>query len=84
MPLLPGFDITGFGDARLNGAEASILSKTMPHVSIVLLTLYQNISGPSLASAIGVKAVLDKTEGLDKLVACACSLLKIESAPESA
>jgi DNA-binding NarL/FixJ family response regulator len=70
---------------RMNGAEAaSILSQTMPDVPIVLLTLYQNMLGSALASAVGVKAVLDKTEGLDKLVACVRSLLKIESAPESA
>src|SRR5260221_6725730 len=69
---------------RMNGAEAaSILSQTMPDVPIVLLTLYQNMLGSALASAVGVKAVLDKTEGLDKLVACVRSLLKIESTPES-
>jgi DNA-binding NarL/FixJ family response regulator len=63
---------------RMNGAEAaSILSQTMPDVPIVLLTLYQNMLGSALASAVGVKAVLDKTEGLDKLVACVRSLLKI-------
>jgi two-component system, OmpR family, response regulator MprA len=67
---------------RMNGAEAaSILSTTMPDVPIVLLTLYQNILGSALAAAVGVKAVLDKTEGLDKLVACVRSLLN--SAPES-
>ena len=70
---------------RMNGVEAaSVLNQTMPRVPILLLTLYQNLVGPSLASAIGVKAVLDKTDGLDKLVACVRSLLKIESAPESA
>ena len=67
---------------RMNGAEtASILSTTMPEVPIVLLTLYQNILGSALAAAVGVKAVLDKTEGLDKLVTCVRSLLN--SAPES-
>jgi DNA-binding NarL/FixJ family response regulator len=56
---------------RMNGAEAaSILSTTMPDVPIVLLTLYQNILGSTLAAAVGVKAVLDKTEGPDKLVTC--------------
>ncbi len=48
----------------------------------VLLTLYKNVLGSALASAVGVKAIIDKTEGLDKLVACVRSLLKIESAPE--
>jgi DNA-binding NarL/FixJ family response regulator len=62
---------------RMNGAEAaSVLSKMMPNVPVVLLTLYQNILGPTLAAAVGVKAVLDKTEGLDKLVACVRSLLQ--------
>ena len=66
---------------RMNGAEtASILSTTMPEVPIVLLTLYQNILGSALAAAVGVKAVLDKTEGLDKLVTCVRSLLN--PAPE--
>ena len=61
---------------RMNGAEAaSILSTTMPDVPIVLLTIYQNILGSALAAAVGVKAVLDKTEGLDKLVTCVRSLL---------
>jgi DNA-binding NarL/FixJ family response regulator len=62
---------------RMNGAEAaSILNQTMPDVPIVLLTLYLNVLGPALASAIGIKAVVDKTEGLDKLVACVRSLLQ--------
>ncbi len=70
---------------RMNGAEAaSILSQTMPDVPIVLLTLYQNMLGSALAAAVGVKAILDKTEGLDKLVACVRSLLKVESTRESA
>jgi DNA-binding NarL/FixJ family response regulator len=61
---------------RMNGAEAaSVLSQAMPDVPIVLLTLYQGILGSTLAAAVGVKAILDKTEGLDKLVACVRSLL---------
>ncbi len=70
---------------RMNGVEAaSILNQTMPTVPIVLLTLYQNLIGPSLASAIGVKAILDKTEGLDKLVACVRSLLRPAQMPDDA
>jgi two-component system, response regulator PdtaR len=69
---------------RMNGVEAaSVLSQTMPDVPIVLLTLYQNILGSALAAAVGVKAIIDKTDGLDKLVACVRSLLKNESASES-
>ncbi len=83
--LKPDLIVLDLAMPRMNGVEAaSVLNQTMPRVPIVLLTLYQNLVGPSLASAIGVKAVLDKTDGLDKLVACVHSLLKIESAPESA
>src|SRR5258708_40171389 len=82
--LKPDLIVLDLAMPRMNGVEAaSVLNQTM-RVPIVLLTLYQNMVGPSLASAIGVKAVLDKTDGLDKLVACVRSLLKIESAPESA
>jgi DNA-binding NarL/FixJ family response regulator len=67
---------------RMNGAEAaSILSQTMPDVPIVLLTLYQNMLGSALAAVVGVKAILDKTEGLDKLVTCVRSLLRPAQAP---
>ncbi len=75
--LKPDLIVLDLAMPRMNGAEAaSVLSKTMPHVPIVLLTLYQNMLGPSLASAVGVKAVLDKTDGMDKLVACVRSLLQ--------
>ena len=74
--LKPDLIVLDLAMPRMNGAEAaSVLNTTMPDVPVVLLTLYQNMVGPSLAAAIGVKAVLDKTEGLDKLVACVRSLL---------
>src|ERR1700730_7917655 len=82
--LKPDLIVLDLAMPRMNGVEAaSILKQTMPDVPIVLLTLYQKLLGPSLASAIGVKAVIDKTAGMDKLVACVHSLLKMESAPES-
>src|SRR6266478_958089 len=75
--LKPDLIVLDLAMPRMNGAEAaSILSQTMPDVPIVLLTLYQNMLGSALAAVVGVKVVLDKTEGLDKLVACVRSLLR--------
>lgn len=82
--LKPDLIVLDLAMPRMDGVEAAlILSKTMPTIPVIMLTMYQNMLGPSLVS-IGVKAVVDKTEGLDKLVACVHSLLKIESATESA
>jgi DNA-binding NarL/FixJ family response regulator len=67
---------------RMNGAEAaSVLSTTLPGVPIVLLTLYQNVVGPTLASALGVTAIIDKTDGMAKLVECVRSLLGLTAEP---
>jgi DNA-binding NarL/FixJ family response regulator len=74
--LKPDLIVLDLAMPRMNGAEAaSVLSTTMPDIPIVLLTLYQNVLGNALASAVGVKAIIDKTDGLDKLVASVRSLL---------
>src|SRR5260221_7524861 len=73
--LKPDLIVLDLAMPRMNGAEAaSILNKTMPNVPIILITLYQNVLGSALASAAGVKAVLEKTDGMGKLVACVQSL----------
>jgi DNA-binding NarL/FixJ family response regulator len=74
--LKPDLIVLDLAMPRMNGVEAaSILSTTMPDVPIILLTLYQNVLGPALASAVGIKAIIDKTDGMDKLVECVHSLL---------
>src|SRR5260370_10624921 len=61
---------------RMSGVQAEeVLSRTMPHLPIVLLTMYENFLGNSLALT-GVTAVVSKTDGMDKLVACVDLLLR--------
>ena len=67
--LKPDLIILDLAMPRMNGMEAaSILSSIMPSVPIVLLTMYGDFMGASLAAASGIKAVVSKTDGLDKLV----------------
>src|SRR5882762_11491498 len=74
--LKPDLIVLDLAMPRMNGAEAaSVLSQTMPDVPIVLLTLYQNVLGSALTSAVTVKAVVDKTDGMARLVECIRSLL---------
>src|SRR5438445_6888653 len=83
--LKPDLIVLDLAMPRMNGAEAaSVLSTTMPDIPVVLLTLYQNVLGTALAAAVGVKAIIEKTDGLDKLVACVRSLLRPAQMPDDA
>ncbi len=62
---------------RMNGVEAaSVLKNTMPHVPVVLFTRHEESLAESLTSAIGVKAVISKQDGITSLVECLKSLLE--------
>jgi DNA-binding NarL/FixJ family response regulator len=75
--LKPDLIIIDLAMPRMNGMEAaSILSRIMPRVPIVLLTIYGDFMGASLAAASGIKAVISKTDSLDKLAVCVRSLLQ--------
>lgn len=75
--LRPDLIILDLAMPRMNGMEAaSVLSRIMPRVPIVLLTIYGDFVGSALAAATGIKAVISKTDSLDKLAACVQSLLQ--------
>jgi len=62
----------------MNGAEvASVLKKSMPHMPIILFTMYSENVGKSLKSALGVDAVLSKPDGMTQLVATVKSTLDV-------
>jgi DNA-binding NarL/FixJ family response regulator len=55
----------------LGGAEtACALKGLLPPVRIVAFTLYAELLGTSLPSALGINAVIDKLAGIKNLVEC--------------
>jgi len=75
--LKPDLIILDLAMPRMNGMEAaSVLSCIMPAVPIVLLTIYGDFTGSSLTAASGIKAVISKTDSLEKLASCVQSLLQ--------
>lgn len=55
----------------MNGVEvSSVIHQRQPRIPIVALTMYEQFFGPMLASAVGVSAVISKSDSLDKLVQC--------------
>ncbi len=61
----------------MNGVEtASVLAGIMPEVPIVLYTMYDEMLGLSLATAVGAKAVISKADGIGKLLECVQNLLE--------
>ena len=66
---------------EMNGAEAaSVLKKSMPHVPIIVFTMFSENIGRSLTSAVGVDLVLSKPDGMKALVEAIESLLRRDSA----
>jgi DNA-binding NarL/FixJ family response regulator len=53
---------------EINGVEvASILKQKMPHIRIILFSMYTEKIGKFLSSAIGVDAVLSKPDGMSHI-----------------
>jgi DNA-binding NarL/FixJ family response regulator len=74
--LKPDLIVIDLAMPEMNGVEAaSVISREMPNVTIVALTMHGEHFGPALAAAVGVKAVVSKSDGLNKLVECVKALL---------
>jgi DNA-binding NarL/FixJ family response regulator len=74
--LKPNLIVLDLSMPRLNGAEAaSIIGRLMPDMPIVLLTMYDDVLGKSVARAVGAKAVVPKADGMNKLIECVRNLL---------
>src|ERR1700731_2947276 len=74
--LKPDLIVLDLAMPGMNGVEAaSVLSNTMPGVPIVVLTMYEEFLGSSLASVNGIRAIVSKTDTLHKLVDCVKTLL---------
>lgn len=76
LELRPDLILLDVAMPMLNGVEvASVLAGSMPELPIVLYTMYNELLGVSLATAVGAKAVISKADGIGKLVECVQSLL---------
>jgi DNA-binding NarL/FixJ family response regulator len=77
LALKPDLMLLDVAMPMLNGVEvASVLAGSMPQMPIVLYTMYNELLGLSLATAVGAKAVISKADGITKLVECMQELLE--------
>jgi DNA-binding NarL/FixJ family response regulator len=71
----PDFILLDWSMPGIGGAEtACALKGLLPSVRIVVFTLYAELLGKSLPTAIGVDAVVDKIDGIRRLVECVRNL----------
>lgn len=74
--LQPDLVILDLSMPHMNGIEAaSLLRARMPLVPIVVYTMFGDVLGKSLAAALGVAAIVSKSDGLTILAARIESLL---------
>jgi CheY-like chemotaxis protein len=64
MPIMNGYD------------AATILTREMPGIPLVMLTLYADVIGKTSADIIGVKAIMSKTDGMAPLIRCVRKILE--------
>jgi DNA-binding NarL/FixJ family response regulator len=76
--LHPDLIILDLSMPHMNGIEmASLLRSRLPNVPVIVYTMFGDVLGKQLAAALGVAAIVSKSDGLSTL------LRRIESLPES-
>jgi len=73
----PDFVLLDLSMPGVNGVDtASALKRLIPRVHIVAFTLYAELLGKGLPSALGIHAVIDKLAGIKRLVECIRHLME--------
>lgn len=74
--LVPDLVVLDLAMPKLNGFEvAMVLQHEVPRIPVVILTMYAEQLGRSLANSVGVKAVVSKADGMSALLECVQDLL---------
>jgi two-component system, NarL family, invasion response regulator UvrY len=75
---MPDLVVLDLAMPKLNGFEvATVLQRELPKIPIVLLTMYAEELGRSLANSVGVSAVISKADGMGALIHCVQNLLGV-------
>jgi CheY-like chemotaxis protein len=83
LALKPDLLLLDVAMPMLNGVEAaSVLAGSLPKMPIVLYTMYNELLGLSLATAVGAKAVISKADGISRLLECVHDLLEPKAQPD--
>ena len=74
--LHPDLIILDLSMPEMNGVEvATLLRIRMPHIPIIVYTMFDDVLGKSLTATLGIAAIVSKPDGLARLLARIKALL---------